>query len=255
MVAMLLALLPVLSLATQASSVTFESQEALERALTVQVRSALEAGWTIVDVSPEDNGDGIGFTLERDGIVERHIAEIDGGNVYRVEPAALPSAPTKPNAELMEALRGHGVVEIGGRCGIYVDSYMIEGSAIGAEAGAFVARTLAAADDLESAWGADGRAVFQIETGGVAVDLIATLTKDGGIVEAELRRYESREDRVSYRRRAAMVHALRGAFVSSIHQEHDSLVLRTNRGRFAIDPAGKAFRSKHPEGEGEGCGC
>jgi hypothetical protein len=52
-----------------------------------------------------------------------------------------------------------------------------------------------------------------------------------------------------------MARALRRAFVSSIHQEDGGLVLRTSRGRFAIDPRGTAFRSRHGEAEDGGCGC
>ena len=204
MTGMLLALLPVLSLAVSPEPVTFESREALERAIAVQVRSALEAGWTLVDVSPENDGSGLGFTLVRDGVIERHVATFDGGNVYRVAPAALPEWPDKPSDRMLEALRGRGGVVLASRCGYYVDAYLSEGFATGPDAGAFVARTLAAADDLESVWTSDGRAVLQIEAGGSVVDLVVTLTEDGAEAEAELRRYESREDRVVYRRRAAM---------------------------------------------------
>ncbi len=251
---MLVALLPVLTLATT-ETIAFDSQDDLERALTVRVRSAIESGWTLVDVSPEDDGTGYGFTLTRDGDVLRHVADF-GGNVYRVGSATLPEQPTKPSDLLLEALREGGGIMLSSGCGYDVQTYFIDGYAAGPQARSLAARSHAAADDLEGAWVAGRRATFQLETGGNAVDLIVTLTEEGGVAEAELRRYESRSDRTVYRRRGALTRALHRAFVSSIHEEGDILVLRTSRGRFAIDPGGTAFRSRYGgDDEYEGCGC
>lgn len=251
---MLVALLPVLTLATT-ETISFDSQDELERALTVRVRSAIEAGWTLVDVSSEDDGTGYGFTVTRDGDARRHVADIDG-NVYRVGPAALPEQPTKPSDLLLEALREGGGITLSSGCGYDVQAYFIDSYAAGPDARSLAARSLAATNDLEGAWLADRRATFQLETGGKAIDLIVTLAEDGGVVEAELRRYESRADHTVYRRRGAMTRALHRAFVSSIHEEDGNLVLRTSRGRFAIDPGGTAFHSRSSgDDEYEGCGC
>jgi hypothetical protein len=247
------ALLPVLTLATT-ETITFDSRDELERALTVRVRSAIETGWALVDVSPEDDGSGFGFTVTRDGDARRHVADFDG-NVYRVGPAALPEHPTKPSDLLLQALREGGGIELSSGCGYDVQAYFIDGYAVGPQARELAARSLAAADDLEGAWISDRRATFQLETDEQAIDLIVTLTEDGGVAETELRRYESRADRTVYRRRGAMTRALHHAFISSIHEDGDSLVLRTSRGRFAIDPGGTSFRSRHGDDEYEGCGC
>lgn len=250
---MILALLPALALAT-AEPIAFDSHEELEAALSAGLRSAIAAGWTLVDVSWEGGG-ALGFTLTRSGDVERHVAVFEG-NIYRVGPATLPADPIAPNEQLVEALRGGGGLELQSGCGGYFEvPYFVDGFATGAEAGQLVARSLAAADDLEAASLSNGRAVFQLETKGGPIDLIATLTEDGVVAAAELRRYDSRPDYSSYRRRDGLARALRGAFVSSIRQERGGLVLRTNRGRFAIDPDGNAFRSKHRGREDEGCGC
>jgi hypothetical protein len=250
---MLVALLPVLTLATT-ETITFDSQRDLERALTVRVRSAIESGWTLVDVSPEDDGASYGFTVTRDGDARRHVADFDS-NVYRVGPATLPEHPTEPSALLLEALRQGGGIELAAGCGYDVQAYFVDGYAAGPRARELAARSLAAADDLEGAWIVDRRATFQLEAGGQAIDLIVTLTEDGGVADAELRRYASRTDRTVYRRRGAMARALHGAFLSSVHEEGDGLVLRTSRGRFAIDPGGTAFRSRYGDDEHEGCGC
>jgi hypothetical protein len=196
---MLVALLPVLTLATT-ETITFDSRDELERALTVRVRSAIETGWALVDVSPEDDGSGFGFTVTRDGDARRHVADFDG-NVYRVGPAALPEHPTKPSDLLLQALREGGGIELSSGCGYDVQAYFIDGYAVGPQARELAARSLAAADDLEGAWISDRRATFQLETDEQAIDLIVTLTEDGGVAETELRRYESRADRTVYRRR------------------------------------------------------
>lgn len=256
---MLVALLPVLAAASATpETLTFDSQEDLHRALTVRLRSALEAGWTLIDVSPEDDSSGTGFTLANGIDVERHVAMSDGSYVYRIGPAELPAHPIKPAETLLEAIRGRGGIELVADCGgSYVESYLLDGFGVGPEARDLVTRSLAAADDLESAWVAGRRAVFQLEVGGSPVDLVVTLTDEGGVAEAELRRFASRRDETVYRRRGAMARALRRAFVSRIHQEDDRVVLRTSRGRFMIDPDGTAFRSRHGDGDGEyeGCGC
>ena len=260
---MLIALLPALTLATATpaeptETITFDSSIDLDAVLTARLRSAIEAGWSLVDVSSEDDGNGIGFTLTREGDVERHVVVFDGTSVYRVGPGTLPAQPTKPSAFLLEALQGGGGVEIESTCGGYAERpYVVDGFAVGPEARELVARSLAAADDLESTWVSGRRAVFRLETDGSAMDLIVTLAEEGGgVAEAELRRYElGGGDHTVYRRRGALARALRHAFVSSIHQEGDSIVLRTSRGRFAIDPDGTAFRSRYEDGDHGGCGC
>lgn len=250
---MLIALLPALALAA-AETTAFDSERELEGAISLGVRSAVASGWTLVDVS--EVSDGLAFTLTRDGVTERHVASFDGGHLYRVEPAELPEDPAAPSARLMEALRGGGGFEIESSCGGYSERPYLAGRfAAGADARALVARSLAAADDLEGAWVDGARAVFQLETGGRALDLIVTLTAEGDVAEAELRRYESRDDGSTYRRRGAMARALRRAFVTSVHEEERGIVLGTSRGRFAIDPDGRAFRSRHGDDEHEGCGC
>lgn len=253
---MLLALLPALSVAAATEAVTFESRVELERALSGQVRAALEAGWELVDVSPEEEGSALGFSLARDGEVLRHVVSFDGTNVYRIGPAPLPTEPTRPSERMLAALRGGGGISITVSCGgAYAEAYRVDGFAAGPDAGGLVARSLSSAEDLESAWMVDGRAVFQLEARGQALDLIITLTEDGAVAEAELRRYDSREDRMLYRRQAAMSRALRGTFVSSVRRDADNLELHTPRGRFAIDPDGTAFRPKHLDAGYMGCGC
>jgi hypothetical protein len=248
-------LLPVLSVAAT-ETVTFESHDQLERALSVGVRSAIASGWTLVDVSHDYEAGGFAFTLTREGDVERHVALFDGSNTYRVGPGEVPEDPTKPSEMLLQALRGRGGIEIASNCGGYHERpYLVDDFAVGPEARELVARSLAAADDLEGAWMTDGRAMFKLERGGDPLELLVTLTEEGGVADAELRRYESGDDESIYRRRGAMVRALRGAFVSSIQQGDNGLVLRTNRGRFSIDPDGSAFRSRYEEAGHEGCGC
>lgn len=251
---MVIALLPVLSVAAL-ETITFESQDELERAASVRVRSAIEAGWKLVDVRTEyGGGDAMAFTLTRDGEVVRHFALFDG-KTYRVGPDALPANPQPPDWLLREALEGRGGFELASSCeGLHARPYLVTDFALGAEARELVARSLAAASDLEGVSVTRGRATFELETGGEAVDLIVTLNEDGGIAEAELRQYEHREDESSYRRRGALAHALRRAFVASIHDEDGVVVLRTSRGRFAIDPGGDAFRPKR-EHDDSGCGC
>lgn len=249
---MLIALLPALTLGA-VETTAFDSEHELERAVSVGVRSAIASGWTLVEVTEVDEG--LGFTLTKDGATERHVASFEGGHVYRVEPAERPEEPSGPSDFLLEALRGRGGVEIEASCGTYYGRpYLVERFAVGGDARELVARSLAGAGDLETASVEGGRAVFQLEVSGRAVDLIVTLTEEGDVAEAELRRYEARDDSSTYRRRGAMAHALRRAFVTSIHDGENGLVLHTSRGRFAIDPDGTAFRSKHPE-EYEGCGC
>ncbi len=250
---MVIALLPMLTVAAT-ETITFESQDELERTVSVRVRSAIASGWTLVDVSPDYEANGISFTLTRDGDVERHLALLDG-NTYRVGPGTVPEEPAKPSELLLEVLRGRGGFEIVSGCeGLHERPYLITDFALGAEARELVARSLAAAGDLEGAWVTGGRATFQLETGGAPVDLIVTLNEDGGVAEAELRRFQWREDESAYRRRGALAHALRRAFVSSVHEQDGNVVLRTSRGRFAIDPDGNAFRSKIRGGD-HGCGC
>jgi hypothetical protein len=252
---MFIALLPVLSLAT-AETIAFDSQEQLEDVLSVRLRSSIVEGWTLVDVSQADDGNGLGFTLTRDGDAVRHLVSFGEGNLYRIEPGEVPEDPTAPSDRMLEALHGRGGVELGVSCGGYYEQpYLIDDSATGSEARALVARSLAAADDLEAASMTGRRAIFQLQTDGAAVDLVVTLTEEGGVAQAELRRHDLRGDDTSYRRRSAMARALRSAFVSSIHSKDGGIVLRTSRGRFALDPDGSAFRSKHGSDEYEGCGC
>jgi hypothetical protein len=253
---MLIALLPVLALATT-ETIVFDTHEELEDAISVRLRSAIASGWTLVDASHEADGSGIGYTLTRDGDVERHVAAFDGRNLYRVGPGVLPAQPVQPSDQLMEALRGRGGIQIVGNCwGLFEQPYLVDDAAVGLEARALVARSLAAADDLESAQVTGQRAVFQLEADGDAIDLIVTLGEEGGVTAAELRRYGGSADRTSYRRREAMARALRGTFVSSIQSRGGAPVLRTSRGRFAIDPDGAAFRSKPGEDKyGGSCGC
>jgi hypothetical protein len=251
---MLIALLPALSLAT-AETIAFDSQEQLEDALSVRLRSAIAEGWTLVDVSQADDGNGLGFTLTRDGDAVRHLISFEG-NLYRIEPGEVPEEPTAPSEQMLEALRGRGGVELGVSCGGYYEQpYLIDDAATGSDASALVARSLATADDLEGASMTGRRAIFQLQRDGAAVDLVVTLTEEGRVAEAELRRHGLGSDDTAYRRRSAMVHALRGAFVSSIHSKDGGIVLRTSRGRFALDPDGSAFRSKHGDDGYEGCGC
>jgi hypothetical protein len=250
---MLLALIPVLSAVTSQAT-AFDSEPELERAVSVGVRTAIAAGWTLVDAGQIE--DGFTFTLTRGGVTERHVASFDGGIFYRVEPAELPEHPRAPSAELIEALRGRGGVELEASCGVYYDRpYLVEGYAAGAEARELVARTLAGAADLEGASVDGARAVFALQLRGRVIDLVVTLTEDGDVSEAELRRFSSREDESTYRRRGAMVRALRRAFVTSIRDGVTGVVLHTSRGRFAIDPDGDAFRAKHTSDREDGCGC
>ncbi|HWO24976.1 MAG TPA: hypothetical protein VNO30_39825 [Kofleriaceae bacterium] len=252
---MLIALLPVLTLATT-ETITFDSQEELEDAASVRLRSAIASGWTLVDASAEDDGSGLGFTLTQNGAIERLVIAFDR-NVYRVGPADLPASPTRPSARLLEALRGRGGIRIVGGCdGLYEEPYLIDDTAAGPEARSLVARSLAAADDLEGAWVSGRRAIFQLEADGKAVDLVVTLGEEGGVAGAELRRYASRGDFRTYRRRGALARALRGASVTRIESTGSAVVLRTSRGRFTIDPDGAAFREKPRDVEYEGgCGC
>lgn len=236
---MVLAILPLAALVA-GETTELSTQEEVASALFDGVRSALAAGWTLVDVRREEAG--VAFSVEKRGAVERHVAAFDYGFHYRVEPGALPQDLAKPSEFLLEALRGRGGIEIGLTCGVYeVAPYIIEGYAAGTRAGDLAARWLAAADDLEYATVTSARAAFQLEIRGRAVDLIATLADGGRVAEVEVRRYEARADNTSYRRRAALLRALRGAFVASVVELGGSVVLGTNRGRFAIDPEGNAF--------------
>jgi hypothetical protein len=251
---MLIALLPVLTIATT-ETITFDSQYELEDAVSVRLRSAIAAGWTLVDTSPDYEDGGLGFTLTRDGVVERHVITADGRD-YRVGPGEVPAHPSRPSTLLLEALRGRGGIRIASRCGVYEEPYLVDAAAVGLEARGLVARSLAAADDLEGAWVHGGRAVFQLETDGNAVELVVTLGEEGGVVGAELRRFGSRDDRTTYRRRGAMARALRGTSVARIESTESDVILRTSRGRFAIDPDGAAYRENRREEDYDGgCGC
>jgi len=243
---MLLALIPVLALAAPPvieEWIAYDDQRALDDALSARLRTALAAGWTIVDVSGEDGERAMGFTLEKDGELARHVATFDDTYVYRVRPARLPLHPTPPSDRQLAAIRGGGGVELVGDCdGFTWRSYVVQAAAGGVEAHALVARSLAAADDLDGAWADDHHAVFELDTGGGPVDLVVTLAGDGVVAAAELRRYDWRRDLHTYRAREAMAHMLRGGFVSSIRVDGSRVIaLGTSRGRFTIDPAGPAF--------------
>lgn len=248
---MVLALLPLVALVT-GETTALSSPDEVASALVEGVRSALADGWTLVDVRRDEAG--VALSLEKGGAVQRHVAAFEFGFHYRVEAATLPRAPVAPGEFLLEALR-RGGIELDVTCGVYeITPFLVEDSAAGARAGDLAARWLATADDLEHATLTSERAVFQLEVRGRAVDLIAALGEGGTVAAIELRRYEARADNTSYRRRRALGRALRGAFVASIVEIGGSVVLGTNRGRFAIDPEGTAFRT-NPRTEAEACGC
>ncbi|HEU0036775.1 MAG TPA: hypothetical protein VFQ53_39460 [Kofleriaceae bacterium] len=250
----MLALLPILSVA---SPVVVDGHEQLERALSDGVRAAVAQGWTLTAVGPED--DAIVFTLSRNGEVVRHVAKLDGTNSYYVEPGAAPEWASAPSTFMMLAMRAkRGGVELESECGgFYERPYVVDAFEVGDASRKLVAKTLASAVDLESAYTIEGgRVVFDLELAdGKASELVVHVDGEGRVVEAEQRRYEYATDDSTYRRMTRLKKLTKGGFVTAIDTSEGELVLVTNKGRFRIDPDGDAFESTYdPEDEG-GCGC
>ena len=264
MLSILLPLIGVATLGNQPAAIVTGSHEVVEQALNQGVRARIGANWAIVDIRIAS--DDFIVTLQRNGDVEHHVVHLADQESYRVvSDATLPADPVEPDDFTLRALAApRGGIEITSSCGDYYHlPYVIEDTAAGEFAGVMVARTLAAADDLQSATVSDDRATFVIEKAGHRLDLRVALDPKGNVIEAELRRFQlDADDWVAYNRMPAMKAALRNARVVSIAvKSKRSLTLGTSKGRFLIDPHGDAFTygvkygDPNEEGEGDDCGC
>ena len=244
-------LLPLLLAGADPQVITTGSQDRVEQALSEGIRARALTGWFVVDVRTVN--DELTVTLSKDETYERHIIHFDKLDTYRVE------ADVKAPADLEEvggflgdalAAPSGGGVEIEPSCGdYYLRPYLLDEHATGEFASSLVARTLATADNLVNVSSSDGHVTFSTTRKDTSRELIVWLDPKGGVIEAQVRRFEPRGAGGSYQRMPALKKSLAKTRVMSVI---DGGTLITPKGKFVIDPDGASFN----EDEGEhGCGC
>lgn len=249
----MLPLLPLLVAALQMQGPLTRAE--VEQALADGVREKLAQGWSLADVSGDE--DEVTLTLTHGKQVERHVVHVgddgpddEGGNAYRIDVGGTFPTRTTPDEFFALALANGGGIEIIGDCGsYYTRAYFLEAHAKGKRAAsALVAATLKSADDIEGAYVSGGEAEFSLEVSGNAARLIVTLDDNDRVTAAEVRRYEYNADNSTYAQLDRMKRKL-GDKVTSIVDGISGPKLVGDK-RFELDTS--AIESNHPN---DGCGC
>lgn len=245
-------LLPLLLGGADPQVIASGHRDRIEQALSEGVRAKVEAGWFVIDVHTLN--DELVVTLSKGEDYERHVVHFDDRDTYRIETdIKAPVGSDEPNSffgAAMAAPSGGGV-EIEASCGDYfLRPYLIDEHATGEFASTLVARTLATADSLVNVTTADGRITFTTARKHTSRELVVWLDRKGGVIEAQLRRFEYGSTGGAYQRMPALKKALAKTRVTAIH----GAVLVTPQGRFVIDPDGSAF-NYDDDGSDHGCGC
>lgn len=179
----------------------------------------------------------------------------DKDDSYRVErDVAAPADVDEPSDFLRSAIAApRGGFEVAPSCGdYYVRPYLIDEHSQGEFAMSLVSRALATADNITGASSEAGMATFRIVKRGVERELVTWLDRKGGVIEAQLRRFEYGGGEAEYKRMGALKKAVAKLRVTAVVDVGNSLALVTSKGRFVLDPDGSAFAY---EDHGEGCGC
>jgi hypothetical protein len=233
----------------------------IEDAITADVHAYVAAGWSPTSYT----GFGTAVAVAHGGLVVRFVAEIDdeGGGSYRKELEVTELDPSlfrdRFVNEAMTDPAGRMILVDDGCTHWSLQPVIDVARAEGEAAATLVARTLRKADNLDSTLELeDGDLILRLQRGDDAQELVIDRGEDGVVIAAALRRVEGDHRETTYKRMRAMRRAMRGAAVTSIVYDEDTLdtILVTRRGRFGIDPRGNAFDEPViSDEEHGGCGC
>ena len=244
-------LLPLLLGGAEPRVITTGHVPQVEQALSDEVKARVTAGWSLIDVRTMN--DELVVTLQKQDSYERHVVHFDRLATYRVEAdVKAPADVDEPGQFLIDVLASpSGGIEIDSACGeYYVRPYLVDEHSTGEFATSLIARALVTAANVTNATPTDDgtRFTFGLVRKQVARDLVVWLDPKGGVIEAQLRRFEYGGSGTTYDRMPALKKSLAKTRVTAIRNS----TLVTPKGRFTLDPDGSAF--SYDEGE-HGCGC
>ena len=243
-------LLPLLLGGADPQVIATGDRERVEQVMSDELRARVAKGWSVVDARTV-NGELV-FTLAKGESYERHVVTLETGHTYRIEPEAKPPIDAfEPSSFFTEAVASvAGGFEIESSCGEwYPRPYAVDDHATGEFATSLISRTLATADNLLNVDQTPSRVTFLVVKRKVRRELVVWLDRKGGVIEAQLRRFElDNGDGGQYARMPALKKTLAKTRVIAI----DAKGLVTPKGRFVLDPDGDGYGYY---GDDSGCGC